>query len=112
MGFHGRAIWREVRLRRCADLRRHSASLQISAVVFLVVVLAVVNAGFLFNGSGTSLAGYNMLTGVAGTPDTFRWLRDNFTPVGHIAHAVLVYEVSAAELDRVVSRPQPAPTGR
>ena len=62
--------------------------------------------------AGTILVGVNMLTGVAGTPDTFRWLRDNFTPVGHVAHAVLVYEVSAAELDRVLSRPQPAPAGR
>jgi 4-amino-4-deoxy-L-arabinose transferase-like glycosyltransferase len=51
--------------------------------------------------AGTILVGVNMLTGVAGEPERFRWLRDNFTPVDHIAHAVLVYQVSEEELERV-----------
>ncbi len=48
--------------------------------------------------AGTILVGVNMLTGVAGEPERFRWLREHFTPVGHIAHAVLIYEVSEAAL--------------
>ena len=51
--------------------------------------------------AGTILVGVNMLTGVAGEPERFRWLRDHFAPVDHIAHAVLVYRVSEKELERV-----------
>jgi hypothetical protein len=38
---------------------------------------------------------------VAYGPEKFRWLRDNFTPVEHVAHAVLVYRVSNADLERI-----------
>jgi 4-amino-4-deoxy-L-arabinose transferase-like glycosyltransferase len=48
--------------------------------------------------AGTILVGVNVLTGVAGDPERFRWLREHFTPVGHIAHAVLIYEVSETAL--------------
>jgi 4-amino-4-deoxy-L-arabinose transferase-like glycosyltransferase len=51
--------------------------------------------------AGTILVGVNMLTGVAGDPERFRWLREHFTPVGHIAYAVLIYEVSEADLRRL-----------
>jgi 4-amino-4-deoxy-L-arabinose transferase-like glycosyltransferase len=54
--------------------------------------------------AGTILVGVNMLTGVAGDPERFRWLREHFTPVGHIAHAVLIYEVSESALRAL---PQP-----
>jgi 4-amino-4-deoxy-L-arabinose transferase-like glycosyltransferase len=54
--------------------------------------------------AGTILVGVNMLTGVAGDPERFRWLREHFTPVGHIAHAVLIYEVSDAQLQALESR--------
>ena len=54
--------------------------------------------------AGTILVGVNMLTGVAGEPERFRWLREHFTPVGHIAHAVLIYEVSDAALRQLQAR--------
>ena len=58
--------------------------------------------------AGTILVGVNALTGVAYGPEKFRWLRENFTPVEHIAHAVLVYRVSAADLERIaLAHPTP-----
>jgi hypothetical protein len=54
--------------------------------------------------AGTILVGVNMLTGVAGEPERFRWLREHFTPVGHIAHAVLIYEVSEEALRELSAR--------
>lgn len=51
--------------------------------------------------AGRILVGVNALTGVAYGPERFRWLRDNFTPVDDIAHSVIVYDVSPAELERV-----------
>jgi hypothetical protein len=57
--------------------------------------------------AGRILVGVNALTGVANGPDRFRWLRDNFTPVDDIAHSVIVYDVSPAQLERVTRRPSP-----
>lgn len=54
--------------------------------------------------AGTILVGVNMLTGVAGEPERYRWLRDHFAPVDHVAHAVLVYQVSDEELRHVGAR--------
>jgi hypothetical protein len=51
--------------------------------------------------AGTILVGVNALTGVAYGPERFRWLRENFKPIGHIAHAVLVYRVTPADLERI-----------
>jgi hypothetical protein len=51
--------------------------------------------------AGTILVGANVLTGVAYGPEKFRWLRDNFKPVDHVAYSVLVFHVSAADLDRL-----------
>jgi hypothetical protein len=50
---------------------------------------------------GTIAVGVNALTGVAGEPDRFRWLRDHFTPIDHVAHAVLLYRISPGDLRRV-----------
>ena len=49
--------------------------------------------------AGTILVRANMLVGVVGDPERFRWLRERFTPVGHIAHGILVYRVTPAELE-------------
>lgn len=51
--------------------------------------------------AGTIAVGVNTLTGVGGEPERFRWLREHFTPVGHVAHAVLLYRVTPADLARV-----------
>lgn len=55
--------------------------------------------------AGTILVGVNALTGVAGDPEKFRWLRENFTPVDDIAHAVMIYRVYPAALERLIGRP-------
>lgn len=51
--------------------------------------------------AGTILVGVNVLTGVAYGPEKFRWLRENFKPVGHVAYSVLVFKVSPADLERI-----------
>jgi len=49
--------------------------------------------------AGTILVRANMLVGVLGDPNRFRWLREHFRPVGHVAHGILVYRVTPAELE-------------
>lgn len=55
---------------------------------------AVVNPPFPM--AGRLVVGVNDLTGVWG-PERYRWLRENFEPVGQIAHCYLVYDISAGE---------------
>jgi hypothetical protein len=43
----------------------------------------------------------NALVGVTGDPDRFRWLRERFTPVDHVAHGTLVYRIGEADLQRI-----------
>lgn len=47
---------------------------------------------------GTLLVSVNRLTGVLGGPERYAWLRENFEPVGHMAYAYLIYEISAEDL--------------
>lgn len=51
--------------------------------------------------AGTILVGVNKLTGVTDDPERFRWLREHFTPVDHVAYATLVYKVSKTDLERL-----------
>jgi len=51
--------------------------------------------------TGTILVRINMLTGVTGDPERFRWLRESFRPTEHIAHGILVYRVTPADLERL-----------
>jgi len=55
--------------------------------------------------AGTILVHVNALTGVLGDPERFRWLREHFKPVDHVAHAVLLYRVSAADLEQIRREP-------
>ena len=57
--------------------------------------------------AGLIVVGANALTGVAGQPEKFRWLRDHFTPVDHIAYSTLVYRVTPADLARLGLSPLP-----
>jgi 4-amino-4-deoxy-L-arabinose transferase-like glycosyltransferase len=57
---------------------------------------------------GTIIVGANSLTGVAGEPEKFRWLREHFVPAETIAYSTLVYHVTAADLDRLGLRSAPA----
>ena len=44
--------------------------------------------------SGTVVVSVNHLVGVTTTdPDKYRWLRDNFNPVGHIGYSYLIYDI-------------------
>jgi 4-amino-4-deoxy-L-arabinose transferase-like glycosyltransferase len=51
--------------------------------------------------TGTILVGVNTLTGVGADVARYAWLRDNFTPVDHIAYSVLIYRITPADLQRV-----------
>lgn len=58
--------------------------------------------------AGTILVRVNMLVGVLGGPGRFRWLREHFTPTGHIGHGILIYRVTPAELDAIApDSPEP-----
>ena len=65
--------------------------------------------------AGRVVVGVNLLTGVF-LPERYRWLRENFSPTGHVAHAYLIYDVAPEELERLglgegeLSAP-PAPRG-
>jgi len=50
--------------------------------------------------SGTVIVSANELVGVWG-PERFRWLRENFRPVGHVAYSWLIFEVSSEELSEL-----------
>jgi Dolichyl-phosphate-mannose-protein mannosyltransferase len=44
--------------------------------------------------SGTVVVSVNYLVGVTtNDPDKYRWLRDNFNPVGHIGYSYLIYDI-------------------
>ena len=49
--------------------------------------------------TGLIVVDVNHLVGVY-KPERYRWLREHFEPVGHIAYSYLVYEIPAGALDR------------
>jgi hypothetical protein len=53
--------------------------------------------------TGRMIVPVNALVGVVGNPERYRWLREHFTPVEHIAYSYLVYDVQKEML------PQAAP---
>jgi len=53
--------------------------------------------------AGTIVVGVNRLTGVLGDPETFRWLREGFTPVGHFRYTHLIFEVSPSDVDALAA---------
>ncbi len=74
---------------------------------------AVVNPGG--PTAGRVLVGVNLLTGVF-QPERYRWLRENFEPVGSVAHTYLVYEIPPSALARIArgegGGATPAPVSR
>lgn len=54
--------------------------------------------------AGRLVVGANELTGVAGGPERFRWLRERFRPVEHVAYTHLVYDVSDEALREALDR--------
>jgi 4-amino-4-deoxy-L-arabinose transferase-like glycosyltransferase len=55
--------------------------------------------------AGYILVGANQLVGVI-HPEKYRWLRENFRPIGHIAYSHLLFRVTSQEL---AALPSPAP---
>jgi hypothetical protein len=55
--------------------------------------------------AGTLVVDANFLTGVK-RPNRYRWLRDNFEPVGAVADSYLIYRISPADLARVAALPR------
>ena len=51
--------------------------------------------------AGTIVVGVNEFVGILGSHDTFRWLRENFEPVGNFRHSYLIFEISASDLDDI-----------
>lgn len=49
--------------------------------------------------AGTVVVSANELIGILGSPDDYRWLRENFEPTGTIAYSYLVYEVPPDNID-------------
>lgn len=48
--------------------------------------------------AGTLLVSPNSLLGISTKPITYEWLRENYEPVGTIAHSYLIFEVPEADL--------------
>ena len=51
--------------------------------------------------AGRIIVPVNALVGVNRSPEEYRWLRDHFTPVDHIAYSYLVYDVSDQMLSQI-----------
>jgi hypothetical protein len=54
--------------------------------------------------AGQIVVDVNHLTGIVGDPERYAWLRENFSPSATIAHAYLVYDVSAKEVEAISPR--------
>jgi hypothetical protein len=66
--------------------------------------------------AGRILVPVNALVGINRDPEEYRWLREHFTPVDHIAHSFLVFDVPSemlphpdADLKTEKKLPSPAP---
>ncbi|OGW79351.1 MAG: hypothetical protein A3G33_03150 [Omnitrophica bacterium RIFCSPLOWO2_12_FULL_44_17] len=53
--------------------------------------------------AGRVIVTINDLTGVNEDPNKYRWLRENFKPVDHVAYSYLVYQVSGDQLQRIIN---------
>jgi hypothetical protein len=51
--------------------------------------------------AGRFIVDVNHLTGTVGDPVRYAWLRENLSPLSTIAHAYLVYDVSAEKLEAI-----------
>jgi hypothetical protein len=52
---------------------------------------------------GKIVVGVNKLTGVIDR-GKYRWLKDNFEPVGHIGHSYLVYQISLEDFQGIAAK--------
>jgi 4-amino-4-deoxy-L-arabinose transferase-like glycosyltransferase len=56
--------------------------------------------------SGTFIVRANTLLGLEFNPETYRWLRETHTPVGHVAYSYLIYKLPGPVADSG-TRPEP-----
>ena len=50
---------------------------------------------------GLLIVSVNRLVGVRGGPEQYRWLRENFEPIDHLAYSYLIYEINLEDLGRI-----------
>ncbi len=55
--------------------------------------------------AGKIVVSVNSLVGITAEPETYRWLRENFSPVETVAYTYLVYEISPEELAKIRASP-------
>lgn len=48
--------------------------------------------------AGIIVVGVNELVGVVGSPDDFRWLRENFKPIGNFRNSYLIFDIPPMDL--------------
>jgi len=51
--------------------------------------------------AGKILISVNDLVGITAELETYQWLRDNFSPVGTVAYAYLLYEITSDQLKQI-----------
>jgi 4-amino-4-deoxy-L-arabinose transferase-like glycosyltransferase len=51
--------------------------------------------------AGIVVVGVNEFVGVIGSPDDFRWLRENFEPVGNFRHVYLIFDIPPSDLSKI-----------
>jgi len=52
--------------------------------------------------TGVVVVGVNKLTGVLGGTETYAWLRENFTPDGHLYYTYLIFDISPSDLNGIM----------
>jgi hypothetical protein len=52
---------------------------------------------------GTNILSVNVLTGVKGSTERFRWLRENVPPTRHLGHTYVWFELDASQYERFVA---------
>lgn len=53
--------------------------------------------------AGKILVSANDLVGITSDPETYQWLRDNFIPIGTVAYAYLLYDISPQQIEQILN---------
>ncbi len=54
--------------------------------------------------AGLVVVSANNVVGITTKPETYQWLRENFTPIDTVAYAYLVYDISPEELAKILNK--------
>lgn len=52
--------------------------------------------------AGKILISVNDLVGLTAEPETYQWLRENFTPIDTVAYAYLLYDISSQQVEQIL----------